>query len=173
MPRPPKKTPLIKKCITCNEEFPIRRSKHAQKYCTIACGSKDRFQKAKKKYPNDYFKEKQCRKCGTTFVPEAPSQHYCSQVCRGKESYYKRNYNITGDELKAMKIDQGHKCYICGGEGFILGSNNHTERLVVDHCHSTGKVGKLLCQNCNRGLGLFKDDTRIMKEAIRYLEEYR
>lgn len=48
--------------------------------------------------------------------------------------------------------------------------NHHKSKLVVDHCHDTGIVRGLLCHNCNRALGLFKDKIEVLKNAIKYLE---
>jgi hypothetical protein len=125
------------------------------------------------KYPNGYFKDKICKTCGTVFTPEAPAQFYCTSECRGKNSYYMRCYGLTEAEYEKMKSEQEHTCYLCGSEGFIIGSNNHTEKLAVDHCHETGAVRRLLCHNCNRALGLMKDDPELLRKAADYLESYR
>ena len=84
-----------------------------------------------------------------------------------------RCYGITEDEYEQMKKDQNYLCSICGSEGFLIGRNNHTEKLAVDHCHTTGIVRGLLCHNCNRALGLMKDDTSILRRAVEYLEEHK
>lgn len=34
------------------------------------------------KYPQGYFKEKPCRRCGKVFTPKAPSEFYCCEECR-------------------------------------------------------------------------------------------
>jgi hypothetical protein len=47
---------------------------------------------------------------------------------------------------------------------------DHTAKLMVDHCHATGKVRGLLCHNCNRALGLLKDDKSTIRRALEYLE---
>lgn len=65
---------------------------------------------------------------------------------------------------------QEHKCALCGSEGFAIGKNGHSEKLAVDHCHSTGKVRKLLCHNCNRALGLMKDNPVLLRFAADYVE---
>jgi len=39
----------------------------------------------------------------------------------------------------------------------------------VDHDHKTGKVRGLLCNGCNRGLGLLKEENLL--SAIQYLEQ--
>lgn len=122
------------------------------------------------KYPQGYFKDKACKTCGSNFTPTNPCNIYCSPSCKGKNAYYKRNYGITDADLASMKKEQDNKCYLCHSEGFLIGKNNHDERLAVDHCHTTGKVRKLLCHNCNRALGLFKDNPELMRKAADYIE---
>lgn len=125
------------------------------------------------KYPNGYFKDKGCKTCGSTFTPQNPCQLYCSKDCRGKNAYYRRNYGIDDSELAEMKKQQNNRCYLCDSEGFIIGKKNHIEKLAVDHDHTTGKVRKLLCHNCNRALGLFKDRPELMRKAAAYVEDHR
>lgn len=125
------------------------------------------------KYPNGYFKEKTCKTCSEPFTPTAPSQKYCSSDCRGKNAYYERVYGITEAEYETMKQQQNNRCYLCGSKGFMIGNNNHSERLAVDHCHDTDTVRKLLCHNCNRALGLFKDNPELMRKAAEYVESFK
>jgi hypothetical protein len=97
---------------------------------------------------------------------------YCSDDCaaEGKTSaYLTRNYGITYADYKKMLVQQGHKCAICKGEGFKMKAC-HNLLLVVDHCHSTGKVRGLLCHNCNRGIGLLQDSVENLLSAKDYLE---
>lgn len=124
------------------------------------------------KYPNGYFRDKSCKTCGSVFTPTNPCQLYCSKECKGKNAYYKRNYGITDADLTKKKAEQDNKCFLCGSEGFLIGKNNHSEKLVVDHCHETGRVRKLLCQNCNRGLGLFQDNPELLRKAAEYVEKH-
>lgn len=124
------------------------------------------------KYPQGKFKDKACRTCGTTFSPKAPSHLHCSQECADNSlssQYLKRNYGITLLDYQQMLEQQGHRCAICNGEGFVM-KGCHRMKLVVDHCHKTGVVRGLLCHNCNRALGLLKDSTDSLKSATRYLE---
>ena len=123
-------------------------------------------------YPNGYFRRKACRRCGEGFVPAAPSQLYCSPACRGMNSYYVRNYGITENAYEDLKKAQAHQCALCGGSGFVMGKHGH-EKLCVDHCHDTGKVRGLLCHNCNRALGLLKDDPGLLRKAADYVEAHK
>lgn len=104
------------------------------------------------------------------------------KACWSKKSYYSRTrspesidknywrvatnrYGITKDEFYVMLESQGNKCKICKREADTY------RRLTIDHDHNTGKIRGILCGQCNSGLGLFKDDVYIMKEAIRYIKE--
>jgi len=64
---------------------------------------------------------------------------------------------------------QNNVCAICFEEGFIM-AEHHQAKLMVDHCHTTGRVRGLLCHNCNRALGLLKDNKSRFRSAITYLE---
>ena len=87
-----------------------------------------------------------------------------SRTRLGKE--YKRNYNIKynyGVTLEEInKFDQC--CNICGSKEEGRGFN-----MNVDHDHKTGKVRGLLCNSCNRGLGLLGEDN--LEKAILYLNQ--
>lgn len=125
------------------------------------------------KYPNGYFKDKECKTCGNVFTPTNPCNIYCSSACKGKNAYYRRNYGIDDKQLLQMKEEQNNLCYLCGSEGFLIGKNNHDEKLAVDHDHQTGRVRKLLCHNCNRALGLFKDNPDVLRKAADYVVEFK
>lgn len=81
------------------------------------------------------------------------------KVARGKRI---RSYGISEDEFDQMMTNQEGKCYICKGD-------NGSIALCIDHDHLTGKVRGLLCNKCNRGLGLFSDDLVLLKRAMNYL----
>jgi hypothetical protein len=125
------------------------------------------------KYPNGYFKIKACPTCSKEFTPSAPSQMYCAKECKGKNAYYKRNYGITEEQYEAKKTLQKNCCMICGSAGFTIGKKGHTEKLVVDHDHETGQTRDLLCHNCNRGLGLLKDNLEVVESALEYLKQWK
>lgn len=124
------------------------------------------------KYPQGYFKDKKCRLCSSVFKPYAPSHHYCSLKClelAKADSYYRRNYKISIFQYYDIYIKNNGKCYICNSEGFKISWNNPSTDLALDHNHKTGKVRGLLCHNCNRALGLLKDDISLIEKAKNYL----
>ena len=84
------------------------------------------------------------------------------------KAWYERNklrrisqrYGISEEELNSMLKTQNNICLICSRE---------MVQLVVDHDHQTGAVRGLLCYACNTALGLFQDNSEILKSAIAYL----
>lgn len=69
-------------------------------------------------------------------------------------------YGIKYTEYKKLYKKQSGCCKICDLPFDVL---------CVDHNHDTGEVRGLLCSRCNRGLGCFKDDKKLLKSAIKYL----
>ena len=125
------------------------------------------------KYPQGYFKEKQCRQCSATFSPNAPSEHYCSDNCKDigiHNRYLQRTYGITIEEYNRLKESQDNKCCICGTDGTHRASANKSTPLVVDHDHKTGIVRGLLCHTCNSALGQFNDSQLLLEAAVHYLD---
>ena len=80
---------------------------------------------------------------------------------------YLRKYKITIENYNNILVKQNHRCAICGKDEVDNG-----KYLAVDHNHKTGKVRGLLCNQCNSGLGFYKDDINILLKAVIYLEEF-
>lgn len=54
-------------------------------------------------------------------------------------------------------------CELCGSGG----------RIVFDHCHTSVKFRGWLCDNCNKALGLVRDDPDLLRRMATYLEQDR
>jgi len=76
----------------------------------------------------------------------------------------KRLFGITPEDYDRMFAEQRGVCGICGS------ASPDGRRLHVDHDHTSNKVRGLLCHDCNRGLGIFKDSAARLERAVRYLK---
>ena len=74
----------------------------------------------------------------------------------------KKKYGVSPTEYELRLSAQGGVCLICGG-------NNGNKRLAVDHCHDGGAVRGLLCNQCNIGVGMFRNSLELLQKAIDYL----
>ena len=83
-----------------------------------------------------------------------------------------KRYGMTIKDYEEMFEQQGCKCGICGVTENHSGNTGPRKEwsFSVDHCHTTGKVRGLLCNDCNRALGLFKDNTETIKAALMWLD---
>jgi hypothetical protein len=75
-----------------------------------------------------------------------------------------RIYGITVAEYNRIHDQQQGLCAICK-------QTNNKKSLCIDHDHATGEVRGLLCDKCNRGLGLFQDNITLLRQAIGYLHQ--
>lgn len=85
-----------------------------------------------------------------------------------------KNYGITVEWYDAVLAAQDFACAICKKpEIDNTRRQGKAMRLSVDHCHTSGKVGGLLCNDCNRALGLFGDSVGNLQSAAAYLLAHR
>jgi hypothetical protein len=87
---------------------------------------------------------------------------------RNTKNRLKHQYGLTPEQYQEKADEQQNKCFICGVEAGYNG-----KPLYVDHCHSSGKIRKLLCQHCNSGLGMFKDNPKLLLKAAEYLKQWQ
>jgi len=85
---------------------------------------------------------------------------------KAKNKDLKSKFKITIADYTGMLEAQQNRCAICRRER----CENYA--LAVDHCHDSKKVRGLLCTNCNRGLGHFKDDPALLERAAQYLRKH-
>lgn len=139
----------------------------------------------------DKMEVMRCSKCGCTFnkADAPPSQrdkasYYCKDCRRViRKKYYWDNvdyerrqskenqrktrlvrvYGITEEDYANLLDEQNGSCAIC---------KNSSSRLVIDHDHESGKVRALLCDTCNRGIGLLKDNFEVVQKAADYLRKF-
>ena len=114
---------------------------------------------AERKSPSDFYgRNSWCKDCFRKLV---------------RDNYLNRVYGISHDDYKKMLLSQGGGCAICGRtEDNRPKDSNNAKFLAVDHEHGTGRIRGILCENCNRALGLFKEDRELMKQAIKYLDQF-
>lgn len=82
--------------------------------------------------------------------------------------HLKRSFGLTASQFEEMLAKQRGKCAVCR----CPHKEENKKRLQVDHCHKTKKIRGLLCYNCNNLLGKAKDDIKILRKLIEYLESY-
>jgi len=83
---------------------------------------------------------------------------------------FRLKYGITYEHYLLMLEQAGHKCAICNKEETeIQQPSKKVKMLSVDHDHATGEVRGLLCGRCNKAVGLFSDDVKLLDSAIKYL----
>ena len=75
-----------------------------------------------------------------------------------------RNHGFTLVEYDAIFAQCGEKCQICGAA-----SSSDGRKLAIDHCGKTNRFRGVLCDLCNRGLGLFQDRPDLLIQAAKYL----
>lgn len=88
---------------------------------------------------------------------------------QNRKYYLKSAYGISLEDYNKLLKQHEHKCAICGCDEV----DSVHGVLHVDHCHITGKLRGLLCQQCNTALGKFKDSEEILEKAKEYLRKYK
>jgi hypothetical protein len=67
---------------------------------------------------------------------------------------------------------QGNSCAICKATRNTVTGKSSEWSFAVDYCHNTNKIRGILCNQCNRALGLFRDSAETLEAALNYLKEH-
>jgi hypothetical protein len=65
------------------------------------------------------------------------------------------------------------RCDICGELEQHKTKLGGRKALAFDHCHKTNRQRGRLCSRCNTGLGFFRDDPKLLLNAMEYLRRHR
>ncbi len=79
-----------------------------------------------------------------------------------------KKHGVALEEYEFLLKRCGNRCVICNEKETRKNQYGITP-LSVDHDHKTGKIRGLLCNRCNRVLGMVKDDLNILTEMKSYL----
>lgn len=96
---------------------------------------------------------------------ERNRKHYAANKRKYKEKNRAatlKKYNLTQMEYQDLLDSQGGGCAICT-------ASPRVRKMVVDHCHKTGRVRGILCNQCNTAIGLLGDFADRIMEAADYL----
>jgi hypothetical protein len=83
-----------------------------------------------------------------------------------------KSYGITVDQYNELYNNQNGKCAICD-KTVEEKHKGRKKNLCIDHCHDEGFIRGLLCDSCNRGIGLFEDDPELLLKAATYLKKHK
>jgi hypothetical protein len=142
-------------CVACAKENgskPARKAWHEQYWLTQHAKN---VAKAYRARPDVNVKIKRREKARRT--PER-KRHVRNQLL-GKYGLTEKLYD---DRLRR----QFGMCPICNKP-----ASQTNKPFGIDHNHKTGEVRGLICDTCNLGIGLFKDNPQALMNAARYLSE--
>lgn len=89
------------------------------------------------------------------------SKGYCADHYR-----IYNTFKLKPEDYEKVNEQQGGVCAICKNK-CLTGY-----RLSVDHDHKTNLFRGLLCGKCNKGIGMFDDNVKLLESAISYLKTH-
>jgi len=148
-------------CSMCNKSYLSNRENIVKDINNLLLEGLKKCGKCKNiKILDEFNNDKQTITGKTSYCKDCIKNKYTKS--QHKEFRYKTRYNISLEEYNNLLKLQNNSCDIC---------KLPNDKLVVDHCHTTGKIRGLLCTQCNSGLGMFRDNIPNILEAINYLNK--
>lgn len=121
-----------------------------------------------------------CKRCG--LWKDRRQFGETKPICKDCRSHddRERHFKLSKEDYGILLVEQKGVCAICGQPETRLSSSGKPVSLSVDHDHSCcpgrsscGKcVRGLLCERCNRSIGLMEENIEYLESAIAYLKKY-
>lgn len=119
---------------------------------------------------------KRCNKCKRDLPLSAFGRHSGANYLRPECRECARKLARQVAPYRNLQPPHNHKCPSCGAteeEARLAGVLSDDKRVwCLDHDHETGEMRGWICQTCNKGLGLFKDNPHHMLRTIKYITEF-
>jgi len=80
-----------------------------------------------------------------------------------------KSYGLTLEDYERMVARQRSRCAVCRRKR----PASDKREWAIDHDHVTGQIRGLLCDRCNRAIGLLRDEPKILRAAVQYVERHR
>lgn len=119
--------------------------------------------------PEEYHKDStksdglatRCKQCRNASHRKRYKENREAILARNTARKLMKKYGLTVEQWNAMYEAQDGRCAIC--------KRVPKRKLNVDHCHDSGRVRGLLCGDCNRALGLFRESAEVISTAALYV----
>lgn len=148
LPKPVKPPPLVcKRCGLKNRRYATRDNGTGKRYYNLVCSG-----------CRGAERRRQLKAIRAKLSPEEAYR-------LARNDQLKTRFKITLDEYEKLLESQGNVCAICRERKGLY-------NMPLDHDHATGKNRGILCHYCNKGLGHFYDNSKLLKLAIEYLEKW-
>lgn len=158
---------ITKICRTCLTEKDVESfGRHAQRYDGKLTTCKD-CMNLKKNPDKQALADKKYRETHAEQFKASRKAWGLKNPRRLKSNNLRKKYGITIEQYDEMFTQQNGYCKVCKKH-----QSEFNSPLNVDHCHKTKLVRGLLCGNCNKLLGLAKENPQTCKNAAKYLESF-
>lgn len=112
-----------------------------------------------------HLRQKNYRENNKEYFKRYREKNSSIRKINSRKSYLKRVYGITLEDFMLMGNNQNWKCLICSKELSPI-----KMLCCIDHDHASNRIRGLLCNECNVGLGNFRDNILFLENAIIYLK---
>lgn len=152
----------MKQCQSCHVEKPLDLFRHRTdpKTQKIYHSRKCRACQSARVHAWRSNNRDKVSKYNKTAKAKNPAHHAHKAI----QNHYKRKFGITLEERAEMLAAQGGRCLICK-------TDKPTRRgWCIDHDHVSGAIRGVLCAPCNSFIGMAKESTAVLENAITYIE---
>ena len=112
-------------------------------------------------------RKRKCSDCGENKLYKyfSKSKNNCKKCQSNKDSI--RRYGLDNNQILYILDEQNNQCPIC------LDNIDNRSKANVDHCHDSGAIRGILCQNCNTAVGLLSDNWKNFERGRDYILNFK
>ena len=112
-----------------------------QKVCSI-CG--EQKEKTEFSVKQNYKTKQGLKKHYYSFCKPCRAQGMLEYKSKNPWQWIQTQFNVDKEQAKELWLRSQTSCEICGKSW-----DGESEKLCIDHCHTTGVIRGILCKNCN------------------------